>query len=217
MSNTSAMPPAERSDLHESLRKHISLSSLGGDRLFGRSSEESILLNSYYAALTLRQSSPANLVLITGDSGLGKTRLAEKLCLYAKDDDGFFVRGKFDQSSYGAADLPYTGITNAFKEFCLQLDERPDDRCDIIKFLRSELQPDERAPLCEAFPPLRSILQDDDDETTADYDNDFRPTKNHFHRLNYLLKKFISAITSLGDPIIFLLDDMQVSYELLNT
>lgn len=210
-----------KSDMNEHLRKQISLSSLnsnGGDRLYGRSAEESILMNSYYAALTLRRNSPANIVLISGESGFGKTKLAGKLRTYVEEDEGFFIRGKFDLSCHGAAKLPYSGISNAFEEFCNQLEKRPDDRSDFLRALARnfETNNEEAVLLCEAFPCLNSLLpRDNHDENSSDnilpYSDSSRSTKNRSNRLNYVLKKFISAITSVGETIIFLLDDMQVS------
>ena len=207
-----------KSDMRDNLRKQISLSSLNSnsiDGLYGRSAEESILMNSYYAALTLRRNSPANIVLINGESGFGKTKLAEKLRSYVEEDEGFFIRGKFDQSC--AANTPYSGITNAFEEFCNQLEKRPDDRRDFLRALARnfETNNEETTLLCEAFPCLGSLLlRDNHDEIPSDilgYSDSSRSTKHRSNRLNYVLKKFISAITSVGETIIFLLDDMQVS------
>ncbi|KAL3798194.1 hypothetical protein HJC23_005755 [Cyclotella cryptica] len=201
-------------DRREHLKKQISLRSSGGCRLFGRASEESVLLNSYYASLTLSQNSPANLILICGGSGLGKTKLAETLRVYAVEDDGFFIRGKFDQSSYGAASLPYSGIDHAFREYCSQLKKRTDDRNRVVKALKKEFQKDEGSLLCEAIPSLRDLIEDSRYEVSfhhSESSDDPTSTKNRFHMLSYLVKKFIRVISSLGDPIIFLLDDMQWS------
>jgi predicted ATPase len=195
-------------DRRERLRQKITLPS--DNRIYGRSGEESILINSYYASLTLNQNSPANLTLICGDSGLGKTKLAEVLHSYAKEDDGFFIRGKFEQSSAsGAANVPYAGITNAFREYCSLLEERRDDREEVVRALKREIHENDGSGslICEAIPSLRKIIQDTCSEECVD---ELASTKNRFHRLKYLLKKFIRVISSRGDPIIFLLDDMQV-------
>jgi predicted ATPase len=202
-------------DLRAHLKKQISLRSSGCDKVFGRASEESILLNSYYASLTLNQNSPANVVLICGGSGLGKTKLAETLRVYAVEDDGFFIRVKFDQSSYGAASLPYSGIDNAFREYCSQLNTRSVDREIVVKALKKEFQKDEGSLLCEAIPSLRDVIEDRCDQVSSNRSesaDDLASTKNRFHMLSYLVKKFIRVISSIGDPIIFLLDDMQVRF-----
>jgi predicted ATPase len=160
------------------------------------------------------------IVLINGESGLGKTRLAEKLCSYATDDDGFSIRGKFDQSAYGAANFRYSGITHAFAELCSQLDQREDDKEDILRAVSREIDINEGTFLCEAFPSLKRLLPHNDDETTSDPSKftDFSmSSKNRSHRLNYLLKKFTSAVTSVGDPIVFLLDDVQVSVGIMGS
>ena len=49
------------------------------NRLIGRTAEESILLNKYFGALSTNKDSPATVVTICGESGLGKTKLAETL------------------------------------------------------------------------------------------------------------------------------------------
>lgn len=164
----------------------------------------------------MRANSPANIVLINGESGMGKTRLGEQLCSYAKEDDGFFIRGKFDQSSYDTAALPYSGITNAFREFCAKLEQREDDREGIVKALNRELDPSEGTLLCDAFPPLKRLVPYNEEETSSDpstFINDSsRSSQNRSYRLNYVLEKFMSTVTtSVNDPIVFLMDDMQVS------
>ncbi|KAL7520344.1 hypothetical protein ACHAWX_005068 [Stephanocyclus meneghinianus] len=205
-------------DLRDHLRQKISLPSHGEESLYGRSAEESILINSYYASLTLTQNSPSNLILICGESGLGKTKLAETLRSYAMKDEGFFIRGKFDQSSYGEANLPYSGIANAFREYCSLLLERPGDRDQVINGLRKAIDENEGSFLCEAIPSLRSIINH---VPSHHLEVDSTSTKSRFHILNYLMQKFIRVVSSFGDPIILLLDDMQwsdaSSMELLKT
>eukprot|EP00804_Cyclotella_cryptica_P021476 CCRYP_005799-RA/>CCRYP_005799-RA protein AED:0.04 eAED:0.04 QI:150/1/1/1/0.83/0.85/7/550/1028 len=207
----------ETVDHRTHLNKQISLQRIGGDqgdRLFGRTAEESVLINSYYASLTLNQNSPANLVLIRGGSGLGKTILAETLRVYAIEDDGFFIRGKFDKSSYGAASLPYSGINSALSDYCSLLNKREEDREKVVKALKKEIQNHEVSILCEALPSLRGILEHGRDEVTSyqlEAADDPTSTKSRFHILSYIIKKFIRVISSMGDPIVFLLDDMQWS------
>eukprot|EP00804_Cyclotella_cryptica_P005610 CCRYP_000001-RE/>CCRYP_000001-RE protein AED:0.07 eAED:0.07 QI:0/0.85/0.75/1/0.85/0.5/8/3201/589 len=175
----------KHSDLREKLRQKISLPSHGEDRL-----------------------QPRKFIVIYGDSGLGKTKLAETLRSYAVDDEGFFIRGKFDQSSYGGANFPYSGITNAFREYCSLLEKRPGDRDQVVKGLNKALDKNEGSLLCEAIPSLRNIINYVSSHHSED---DSTSTKNRFHRLNYLMQKFIRVISSIGDPIILLLDDMQWS------
>lgn len=198
---------SKHDDLRDHLRQKISLPSHGEESLYGRSAEESILINIYYASLTLTQNSPSNLILICGESGLGKTKLAETLRSYAMKDEGFFIRGKYDQSSYGEANLPYSGIANAFREYCSLLLERPGDRDQVINGLRKAIDENEGSFLCEAIPSLRNIINH---VPSHHLEVDSTSTKSRFHRLNYLMQKFIRVVSSFGDPIIFLLDDMQV-------
>lgn len=195
------------------LRRQLSLQN-GRDRLIGRTAEESILINAYYGSLTMHGNTSASVVLISGESGMGKTKLAELLRNHVMDDDGFFIRGKFDQLTYGSANLPYTGIASAFGGYCSILEERGgNDWEKIANKLKDEFDADQGKLLVEAIPSLKKIVEVSNDQAIVASltRNEEAPiTEGRAHQLCFLLKKFIRVISSTGDPIVFLIDDMQV-------
>lgn len=100
---------------------------------------------------------------------------------------------------------------------------------ELANKLRREIQMEERTLLFEAIPALQRIIGLECDcypidenchhqyhscaacqEETKISDN--FESESRAHRLNYLIRKFVSVMSDLGDPIILLLDDMQVSY-----
>mmetsp|Transcript_25283 Transcript_25283/g.60782 ORF Transcript_25283/g.60782 Transcript_25283/m.60782 type:complete len:1028 (+) Transcript_25283:177-3260(+) len=200
------------------------------DRLLGRVSEESILLNSYFASLSMGVKSPAAVILIQGDSGLGKTKLAESLRPHVVGDDGYFIKGKFDQLSYGSANRPYQGIASVFAEYCSAVEQRShEDWIEVAEKLRREIDGDEGKILFEAIPSLRKIICGEP-SSQKESDIESRPhfceecqhleevkvdgvsenfSESGSNRLNYLIKRFVSVISSIGDPIVLLIDDIQ--------
>ncbi|KAL7541321.1 hypothetical protein ACHAXR_010809 [Thalassiosira sp. AJA248-18] len=201
------------------------------DRLIGRSAEESILLNSYFASLSMGHNSPATVIIIRGDSGLGKTKLAETLRPHVVEDDGYFIQGKFDQLSYGSAYRPYSGIASAFAEYCSAVEERSQDTWnEVTHKLRQEIKTDEGKLLFQAIPSLRKIIgsecqqdevvlnrrhscdacihyETEEEEKIPETLDSFSESSSH--RLNYLIKRVVAIISSIGDPIVFLIDDIQ--------
>lgn len=213
---------------HDEIRRHLQKQlSFREERLFGREVEQSALNNSYYSSLTLNSNSPPSALLISGESGMGKTKLAELLRTMIKGDDGIFIRGKFDDQLSPGSALPYSGLASAFGEYCTLLEQMGQDEWnEVTKKLKKEISVDEGKLLVEAIPSLKKVITAGLGDAVKPLTSagaqtyDFKDTGSvgdvtiadgRFHRLNYVLKKFISVISSTGDPIIFLIDDMQVS------
>ncbi|KAL7547914.1 hypothetical protein ACHAWF_011188 [Thalassiosira exigua] len=200
-------------------------------RLLGRSAEESILLNSYFASLSKGQRSSASIILINGDSGMGKTVLAETLRSHVVEDDGYFLQGKFDQMSYHSASRPYAGISSLFAEYCSSITQRGEEaREEVAEKLRSEIKGEEAKLLIEAIPSLRKLIgvdfaveekskrrhscdgcqhHVDVHESVGGLDGSQIYSESSGNRFIYLIKRVVSVISSVGDPIVFLVDDVQ--------
>ena len=93
----------------------LAFKSLG---FYGRDKEVSALigrLNSLVGAdaSSIGDTAQRGLVLVSGTSGIGKTRLAETLRAPTLKHGGLFVRGKFDLNMRNE---PYSGIAEAFAE-----------------------------------------------------------------------------------------------------
>ena len=71
--------------------------------------------------------------------------------------------------------------------------------------------------LFEAIPALRDIMAckephtSEEEKKAAEHVEDDNFTESRLHRLNYLLKKFVNIISNMGDPVVLLVDDLQVS------
>jgi len=124
---------------------------VSSSQLAGRERE----LDALRSALADAEDERPALILLTGDAGLGKTRLARELEAIAKDRGGLALRGQCLELSLG--ELPYAPIAAAL---------RGADR-GVLGAALSNLPRDARRELARAFP-------DCIDETPAEAEGDDR-------------------------------------------
>ena len=85
------------------------------NELFGR---EPQIADLHAAWARITEGGPAEIVLVAGYSGIGKTSLVNELQRHVRGAGGFFHTGKFDQRK---RDIPYASFTQAFQSLVQQL------------------------------------------------------------------------------------------------
>ena len=120
-----------KADLEECLKNLRCFENLGGfsfelaqndfsgkfeipQKLYGRDQEVNILLQAFERV----SSGTAEMMLVAGYSGVGKTALVHEVHKPMTEKRGYFAAGKFDQFQ---KNIPYFAITQAFNEFCRYL------------------------------------------------------------------------------------------------
>jgi serine/threonine protein kinase len=83
-------------------------------KLYGRESEINTLLSGFERVAAGK----AEIMLVAGYSGIGKSVLVKEIYKSLSEKQGYFISGKFDQFQ---RNIPYSAIVNAFKELAQQL------------------------------------------------------------------------------------------------
>jgi len=83
-------------------------------KLYGRDSEVNTLLQAFERV----SQGSAEMMLVAGYSGVGKTALVRSVHKPMTEKRGYFAAGKFDQFQ---KNIPYSAISQAFNEFCRYL------------------------------------------------------------------------------------------------
>ncbi|KAL3934179.1 MAG: hypothetical protein SGBAC_010045 [Bacillariaceae sp.] len=84
--------------------------------MVGREAEFETIMSSYNRMLKRNEKHcTKELLFIKGTSGIGKSMLTASFIPYVRQNNGFFIRGKFDMHK---RDEPYSGIANAFANLC---------------------------------------------------------------------------------------------------
>jgi len=150
-----------------------------------------------------------------------------------------FIQGKFDQLSFGSANRPYSGISSAFADYFSAVEQRSTETWnEVANKLRSEIKGEQDGKLLsQAIPSLRKILRHDHEEEQKDVTQQQQQQRRHScdacqhvteeeekipdskdilsesrsHRFIFLIKRVVSVMSSIGDPIVCLIDDIQVS------
>jgi len=180
-----------------------------GPTLFGRDQEVSLLLQEYRRVL---QTKHARTVVIHGESGSGKTVLADTLRdAVCNSSQGHFVAGKFFQNQ-GEEQEPYSAIMAAFSDLC-DLKMQSDDfdehqRIKIQRALGSEGPMLNRAitnlsPFIEDhYLKLRTTSQSPEEEIDV-------WNESSFVRFKVACKTFLTAMASERHPVVLFIDDIQ--------
>ncbi|MBK6579471.1 MAG: AAA family ATPase [Sandaracinaceae bacterium] len=165
------------------------------DKLYGRERELAWLRERFRDAA----GEGANLCLISGYSGIGKTALVEHAEAENVAQQGTYVAGKFDQFKRG---VPYASLISAFEQLVGQLVAQPAEVTRVYRVRILEAVEPNAQVLIDVIPDLRLLLGDQ--PAVADL-----PAAEAENRLNVVLGRFVRALPDPGRPFVIFLDDLQ--------
>ena len=167
------------------------------------------------------------IILIGGNGGEGKTFMIEGVKNLLVERSGWVHLGvKFDRLMHNS---PLSAIASAFERFFSSLLSKGDQEAYLSAISSSLVQflsPSMTVMLCNLIPSLRRLFPfimqrviSDDNLTELAQDRD-AAEQNHFdeilsdpessrNRLHYSIRGLVHAISSLGRPLLFVLDDLQ--------
>lgn len=141
----------------------------------------------------------AELILITGPSGIGKTALVNELNKPLIQMKGYFVLGKFMQAK---SQIPYAPIVHAFQSLLRQILSEGSERTEKwTKELTAELGV-YSSVLAKLIPELEWFTGTPDNVTELD------PEAAH-HRFRNAIRKFVRVFAKKEHPLVLFIDDLQ--------
>ncbi|MBL1208746.1 AAA family ATPase [Geminocystis sp. GBBB08] len=162
-------------------------------KLYGRETEIEILLKAFEGV------NGAELMLIGGYSGIGKTALVKEIYKPISAKKGYFLSGKFDQFQ---RNIPYSAIVNAFRGLIKQLLTETENKLKQWQDKLLAVLGINGKVIAEVIPEIELIIgkQPDLIELGA------IEAQNRF---NLVFQKFINVFTQPQHPLVIFLDDLQ--------
>ena len=165
------------------------------EKLYGRESEVFSLL----AAFERVSAGSAEMMLVAGFSGIGKTAVVNEVHKPIVRQRGYFIKGKFDQFQ---RNLPFSAFVQAFRDLMEQLLSETDAKVEQCKLEILAALGDSAGAIVEVIPELERIIgqQPPVPELAGS------AAQNRF---NLLFEKFIQVFTTKEHPLVIFLDDLQ--------
>ncbi len=164
-------------------------------KLYGREREVSDLLGLFKSAVA----GSAEVCLVYGNSGVGKSALINEINRPLVREHGFFVQSKFDQFQHTEA---YTTIAASFRGLVQQiLGEAEETLSEWKKDLSEALHPN-ASLVIDLVPELELIIGPQ--PSAADL-----PPAEQRNRLHIVLTSFLRVFAGKKHPVVLFLDDLQ--------
>ena len=162
-------------------------------KLYGREEEAAQLLRIFDRVAD----GGAELLLVTGYSGIGKSALVHEVHKPVAARRGYFVSGKFDQFK---RNVPYSAINQAFGELIRQILTESESRiaawrAKLLKALGSNGQ-----LMIEAIPELEYVIGKQPPVPAMG------GARNTY---SYVMQSFVNVFTKPEHPLVLFLDDLQ--------
>lgn len=164
-------------------------------KLYGRRREAEILT----AALDRSCSGSTTVLLVQGESGIGKTSLILELCKPMIRRRGYFVSGKFDQVR---ASTPYGILIHAMRELVSQLLGESEDVLAVWRSKLSEALGANACAIAEVLPEIELIVGKQPPAPPV------APVEA-LNRFQSVFHNFIAAVARPEHPLVVFLDDLQ--------
>ncbi|KAL3912690.1 MAG: hypothetical protein SGILL_006785, partial [Bacillariaceae sp.] len=214
---TRPIRPAKRqtNDLSQLTINKLNLKSLG---VRGRKEEIQIMHHAFQRMIENDhqnqdddESQQRQLIVIAGESGTGKTKLASTLKEpVAKTAKGLYVRGKFDLH---LRNQPYSAFASAVAEICGNILSMaihdPDKSKEVIHDIQEELGMQQLPVLMKVIPALSEVItwnENDENDTRRPSHSDASSSKN---RCNFAFLRLIRVLLKHFSPLVIVLDDLQ--------
>jgi PAS domain S-box-containing protein len=166
------------------------------EKLYGREAEISALLATFDRVI---KGGTAELVLVAGYSGIGKSSVVNELHKALVPPRGLFASGKFDQYK---RDIPYSTLAQAFQSLTRRLLAKSE--ADLVTWrtaLLEALGPNGRL-MIDLVPELKLIIADQPPVPDL-------PPQDARRRFQLVFRRFIGVFARLEHPLALFLDDLQ--------
>jgi len=164
-------------------------------KLYGRKPEIETLLTAFDNVAK----GQAEMMLVAGYSGIGKSVLVKEIYKSLSEKQGYFIAGKFDQFQ---RNIPYTAIVNAFGELVQQLlTESKTKLTQWKEQLLTALVPNGQV-IIDVIPNIELIIGPQPPVSTLG------PTESQ-NRFNLVFQNFIRVFNQPEHPLVIFLDDLQ--------
>ncbi|HAG82258.1 MAG TPA: hypothetical protein DCL61_14090, partial [Cyanobacteria bacterium UBA12227] len=165
------------------------------ERLYGREREVTSLLDTFERV----SQGAAEMMLVSGYSGIGKSALVNEIHKPILQQRGYFISGKFDQLK---RDIPYEAIIRAFQDLIRQLLTESEIKLKMWREqILAALGVNARV-IIDIIPELEQIVGTQPPVPQLD------PLKAQ-NRLGILFQRFLSVFSTQDHPLVIFLDDLQ--------
>ncbi|MEM9266947.1 MAG: PAS domain S-box protein [Cyanobacteria bacterium P01_F01_bin.13] len=167
------------------------------EKLYGRASEVETLLKSF----TRVTAGDAELMLVVGGAGLGKTAIIHEVHKPITRQHGYFVQGKFDQFQRSS---PFSGFIQAFRRLINQLLGETDQRLSQWKTKIQNAVGHNGQLLIAMIPEIERIIgPQPTEQTPGQLGETAKQTL-----FNLLFCRFVQIFASSEHPLVIFLDDL---------
>ena len=168
------------------------------EKLYGREKQVQTLMGAFERVAS-EGTRRAEMMLVAGFSGIGKTTVVNEVHKPIVEKRGYFIKGKFDQFN---RNIPFSAFVQAFRDLMAQLLSESDAQLEQWKTQILAAVGESGQVLIEVIPELEAIVgqqpQVPELEGSADQ-----------NRFNLLLQKFIGVLATPEHPLTIFLDDLQ--------
>ena len=164
-------------------------------KLYGREKEVAQLLSTFERV----SQGTAEMVLVSGHSGIGKSALVNEIHKPITRQRGYFISGKFDQFK---RDIPYASLIQAFQELIRQLLSESEAQLEVWKKKLLAALGSNGQIIIDVIPEVELII---DQQPTIPQ---LGATESQ-NRFNLVFQKFIGVFTKKEHPLVIFLDDLQ--------
>lgn len=176
-------------------KRDVSDRFLISEKLYGREAEVWQLLEMFERVAK----GSAELVLLTGFSGIGKTAVVNEVHKPIVRQQGYFIKGKFDRFQ---RNIPFSAFVEAFRDLMGQLLGESDAQLQQWQTKILNALGDKAQVIVEVIPELEKIIGQQPS-----------PPKllgtEAQNRFNLLFQNFIEVFTKAEHPLVIFLDDLQ--------
>ncbi|MEG5174552.1 AAA family ATPase [Microcoleus sp. B3-D7] len=165
------------------------------EKLYGRETEISHLLATFERVTT----GSAEMMLVAGFSGIGKTAVVNEVHKPIARQRGYFIKGKYDQFQ---RNIPFSAFVQAFRELMGQLLSESDAQLHTWKTNILTAVGDSGQVLIDVIPELERIIG----AQSPALELSGSAAQNRF---NLLMQKFVQVFTTAEHPLVMFLDDLQ--------
>jgi len=164
-------------------------------KLYGRESEIKTLLQAFERV----SFGAAEMMLVAGYSGVGKSALVREVHKPMTEKQGYFAAGKFDQYQ---RNIPYSAISQAFNEFCDYLLTESTEKLNQWRKQILTAVGNNGQVLLEVIPQLGLVIGHQPAVVQVG------PTEAQ-NRFNLVFQNFFRAICRQEHPLVLFIDDLQ--------